>query len=79
MTTTKYYIEDLATGKCLQNAGEPETWKQFEPAFTYLDNEGQTINVANTAKSFTDYNSALGHIDTLTSGEYRIFTRIVKS
>jgi hypothetical protein len=70
MVTTKYYIEDLATGKCLQSVGEAETWKQFEPT---------TNNATCTAREFANEATALSHIDTLPNGEYKIFTRIVKS
>lgn len=79
MVTTKYYIEDLATGKCLQSIGEADAWKQFEPASTYTDANGQTVNILNTAREFANEAAALSHIDTLPNGEYKIFTRIVKS
>lgn len=62
MTTINYYIEDLATGLVVMNAGE---MKQF-------------IGDGNE-KSFTSYDDALAHIDTLVNGNYRIFSRIVKS
>lgn len=31
------------------------------------------------AKKFTSYEDATSHIDTLANGEYRVFSRIVKS
>jgi len=83
MVTTKYYIEDLATGKCLQLATETESWKQFQAATTYqkpVEGGGtQTVTITCTARPFSDYNSALEHIDNLPNAEYRIFSRIVKS
>lgn len=83
MTTVNYYIENLLNGEVLQLATEPTQWKQFEPAHSYqkpLESGGtQTVNVSCTARPFVDYASALSHIDTLPNGEYRIFSRIVKS
>ena len=68
--TTKYYIENLYDATCLQNVGESETWKQFEPG---------TNDAECTAREFVNESAALSHIDTLPNGEYKIFTRIVKS
>lgn len=62
MTTINYYIEDLATGLVVMNAGE---MVQFVPGCD--------------AKTFTSYEDAISHIDTLANGDYRIFSRIVKS
>lgn len=45
----------------------------------FLQNDGTFgANSVNT-KTFSDYNSALTHIDTLPNGEYRIFSHIVKT
>lgn len=83
MKTVNYYIEDLTNGKCLQLATETESWKQFQAASTYqkpVEGGGtQTVTITCTARPFSDYNSALAHIDNLPNGEYRIFSRIVKS
>jgi len=62
MIVTKYYIEDLTTGRVVTNTG---TWIQYT---TGCD-----------AKSFEADTDAISFIDTLTTGEYRIFSRIVKS
>jgi len=83
MKTVNYYIEDLTTGKCLQLATETESWQQFQATTTYqkpVEGGGtQTVTITRTARSFSDYNSALAHIDNLPNGEYKIFSWIVKS
>ena len=76
MTTVNYYIENLSTGKTLQLDG---SWEQFVPNSSYVNGNSQTISVQCLSKDFSDWNSALTHIGTLPNGEYRIFSRIVKS
>lgn len=45
----------------------------------FLQNDGTfDISLVNI-KTFSDYNTALAHIDTLSNGRYKIFSHIVKT
>ena len=48
---------------------------------TTLNTDGswELFTPSTASKSFSDRDSALTHVDTLDNGDYRIFSRIVKS